>query len=41
MTVGEMTELAALKDVTSQIIVVDLGLDFEDITQVLLEFEED
>lgn len=38
---GELTDLAGLSDVTSQRVVVDMGLDFEDITQVLLEFEED
>lgn len=38
---GELTELASLRDVTSQRVVVDMGLDFEDHTQVLLEFEED
>lgn len=37
---GELTELAALKDVTNQRIVIDMGLDFEDQTQVLLEFED-
>lgn len=38
---GELTELASLRDVTSQRVVIDMGLDFEDVTQVLLEFEED
>lgn len=37
----ELTELSALRDVTSQRVVVDMGLDFEDIHQVLLDFEED
>ena len=35
---GELTELESLKDVTSQRVVVDMGLDFEDLTQILLEF---
>lgn len=35
---GHLTELAELKDVTNQRIVVDMGLDFEDHNQVLLEF---
>ena len=38
---GELTELASLRDVTSQRVVIDMGLDFEDVTQVLLEFEEE
>lgn len=35
---GHLTELEELKDITSQRIVVDMGLDFEDHNQVLLEF---
>lgn len=35
---GELTELAELSDVTSQRVVIDQGLDFEDRTQVLLDF---
>lgn len=38
---GELTDLAGLKDVTSQRLVIDMGLEFVDETQVLLEFEED
>lgn len=38
---GELTELASLRSVTDQRVVIDMGLDFEDATQVLLEFEED
>ena len=38
---GEPTELASLRSVTDQRVVIDMGLDFEDTTQVLLEFEED
>lgn len=37
---GELTDLRGLRDVTSQRIVIDMGLDFEDRTQVLLEFDE-
>lgn len=37
---GELTDLRSLRDVTSQRIVIDMGLDFEDRTQVLLEFDE-
>lgn len=35
---GFLTELAELNDVTSQRVVIDMGLDFEDRTQVLLSF---
>lgn len=38
---GELTDLATLSGVTDQRVVVDMGLDFEDERQVLLEFEED
>lgn len=38
---GELTDLAGLKDVTSQRLVIDMGLEFVDETQVLLEFEEE
>lgn len=37
---GELTDLASLTGVTDQLVVVDMGLDFEDERQVLLEFEE-
>lgn len=35
---GNLTDLTELSDVTSQRIVIDMGLDFEDQTQVLLSF---
>ncbi len=38
---GELTNLRPLSGVTSQRVVVDMGLDFEDHTEVLLEFEEE
>lgn len=38
---GELTELRPLSSVTSQNVVVDMGLDFEEYTEVLLEFEEE
>lgn len=37
---GLLTELAPLRDVTSQRVVIDVGLDFEDRTEVLLGFDE-
>ncbi len=37
---GVLTELAALREVTSQRVVIDVGLDFEDRTEVLLSFDE-
>ena len=37
---GVLTDLAELTGVSSQIEVVDNGLDFEDLHEVLLEFEE-
>lgn len=37
---GVLTDLAELTGVSSQIEVVDNGLDFEDLYEVLLEFEE-
>lgn len=38
---GELIALASLRTVTDQRVVIDMGLDFEDQTQVLLEFEEE
>ena len=38
---GELTELASLRSVTDQRVVVDMGLDFVDEHQILLEFAED
>ena len=35
---GNLTDLTELSDVTSLRIVIDMGLDFEDQTQVLLSF---
>lgn len=37
---GVLTDLTELTGVSSQIEVVDNGLDFEDLHEVLLEFEE-
>lgn len=37
---GVLTDLAELTGISSQIEVVDNGLDFEDLYEVLLEFEE-
>jgi len=37
---GELTELAEVRDITSQRIVIDMGLDFENRTQVLIEIAE-
>ena len=37
---GNLTDLKAVYDVTSQNIVVDLGMDFEDVTEVLIEVRE-
>lgn len=37
---GNLTDLKAVYDVTSQIIVIDTGMDFEDVTQVLIEVRE-
>lgn len=36
---GNLSELAEITSVTSQRIVIDMGLDFEDETQILLEAE--
>ena len=36
---GELTELASLSGVSEQRVVVDMGLDFVDEYQVLLEFD--
>lgn len=37
---GILTELAPLQGVTDQKVVIDTGFDFEDQTEVLLEFYE-
>lgn len=38
---GEITSLSRLREVVDQRVVIDTGFDFEDETQVLLDFEED
>ena len=38
---GEITSLSRLKEVTHQRVVIDTGFDFEDETQVLLDFEDE
>ena len=37
---GNLTDLKAVNDVTSQNIVIDKGMDFEDVTEVLIEVRE-
>lgn len=37
---GYLTDLHELQDVTTQNIVLDMGLDFEDRQQIILEFEK-
>lgn len=37
---GNLTDLKAVYDVTSQNIVIDKGMDFEDVTEVLIEVKE-
>lgn len=37
---GEITSLSRLREVVDQRVVIDMGLDFEDEIQVLLDFEE-
>ena len=37
---GEITSLSRLREVVDQRVVIDMGFDFEDETQVLLDFEE-
>ena len=37
---GNLTDLKAVYDVTSQNIVIDMGMDFEDVTEVLIEVRE-
>ena len=37
---GEITSLSRLREVVDQCVVIDMGFDFEDETQVLLDFEE-
>lgn len=37
---GNLTDLKPVYDVSSQNIVIDTGLDFEDVTEVLIEVRE-
>lgn len=37
---GNLTDLKAVYDVTSQNVVIDTGMDFEDVTEVLIEVRE-
>ena len=38
---GTLTDLYKLKDINTQYIILDDGLDFVDVPEVLLEFEEE
>lgn len=38
---GTLTDLYKLKDINTQYIILDYGLDFVDVPEVLLEFEEE
>ena len=38
---GTLTDLYRLKDISTQYIILDDGLDFVDVPEVLLEFEEE
>lgn len=38
---GTLTDLYKLKDINTQYIILDDGLDFVDVQEVLLEFEEE
>ena len=37
---GNLTDLKAVYDVSSQNVVIDMGMDFEDVTEVLIEVRE-
>lgn len=37
---GEITSLSRLREVVDQRVVIDMGFDFEDEIQVLMDFEE-
>lgn len=37
---GNLTDLKPVCDVSSQKVVIDIGLDFEDVTEVLIEVRE-
>ena len=37
---GNLTDLYRLDDVVTQTVIVDYGMDFVDVTEVLLSFEE-
>lgn len=38
---GNMTDLYKLRDITTQTVIVDDGLDYVDMTEVILDFEEE
>lgn len=38
---GNMTDLYKLRDITTQTMIVDDGLDYVDMTEVILDFEEE
>lgn len=37
---GNLSDLKAVYDVSSQNVVIDIGMDFEDVTEVLIEVRE-
>ena len=37
---GNLSDLKAVNDVSSQNVVIDMGMDFEDVTEVLIEVRE-
>lgn len=37
---GNLSDLKPVYDVSSQIVVIDTGMDFEDVTEVLIEVRE-
>lgn len=38
---GELTDLYKLRDITTHTAIIDEGLDFVDVTEVILDFEEE
>ena len=38
---GALTDLYRLRDISEQVVVVDTGLDFDEVREVLLDFEEE
>ena len=38
---GALTDLYRLRDINEQVVVVDTGLDFDEVREVLLDFEEE